>query len=115
MRDDKGRFVKGHSVPKEWIEKYKEKAGWQSGEQRYNWKGVTYQKGYRFLRINGKNVREHNYVWIRESGWNFIPKGFVVHHINQDKLDNRIENLACIPRDIHLKIHNPLASRWGIA
>uniref|UniRef100_A0A6M3LLU3 Putative homing endonuclease n=1 Tax=viral metagenome TaxID=1070528 RepID=A0A6M3LLU3_9ZZZZ len=27
-----------------------------------------------------------------------IPKGWVVHNMNGDTGDNRIENLACVPR-----------------
>ena len=27
-----------------------------------------------------------------------IPKGWVVHNMNGDMRDNRLENLACIPR-----------------
>ena len=27
-----------------------------------------------------------------------IPKGWVVHNMNGDMEDNRLENLACIPR-----------------
>ena len=35
-----------------------------------------------------------------------IEKGFVVHHINGEKLDNRIENLMAMPRKEHIILHN---------
>lgn len=28
-----------------------------------------------------------------------IPKGWVVHNLNGNKGDNRLENLACVPRN----------------
>ena len=35
-------------------------------------------------------------VWTARHGP--IPKGWVVHNMNGDMEDNRLENLACIPR-----------------
>lgn len=67
--------------------------------------------GYRLIKINGSWVKEHRYIWCRDSDWGFIPKGYVVHHINEDKLDNRIENLACIPSDYHTELHWYLKKR----
>ena len=62
-------------------------------------------QGYKFIKINNKYLPESHYIWKKESEWGFIPKGFVVHHRNQDKLDNRIENLICIPLETHVSIH----------
>lgn len=35
-----------------------------------------------------------------------LPKGYVIHHINGDILDNRIQNLQCISRSAHSKYHH---------
>ena len=35
-------------------------------------------------------------AWTRQRG--LIPKGWIVHNMNGDMEDNRLENLACIPR-----------------
>jgi len=64
--------------------------------------------GYNLIKINKKQIYEHYYIWKRDSDWSFIPQGFVVHHINQNKSDNRIENLACIPRNIHSMLHKKM-------
>ena len=35
-------------------------------------------------------------IWTQQRGP--IPKGWIVHNMNGDMEDNRLENLACIPR-----------------
>ena len=35
-------------------------------------------------------------AWTNERGP--IPKGWIIHNMNCDMEDNRLENLACIPR-----------------
>ena len=48
-------------------------------------------------------IRAHRWVWINYHGK--IPKGYHVHHKNEDKSDNRIENLELIERSRHLSHH----------
>ncbi len=47
--------------------------------------------------------RDHIAVWIRYKGK--IPKGKLIHHKNGNKKDNRIENLECLTRKQHGKLH----------
>lgn len=48
-------------------------------------------------------MSESRWLWERERGP--IPDGYHVHHVNGDKTDNRIENLACIPAAVHRDEH----------
>ena len=36
-----------------------------------------------------------------------IPPGYDIHHINENKADNRIENLECISKSDHTKLYSP--------
>ncbi len=49
------------------------------------------------------NVFEHIYVWEMHNGP--VPKNHVVHHINGDSTDNRIENLMCVSKRDHMELH----------
>lgn len=71
-------------------------------------------KGYRRL-YDGVSKRlrmEHDLVWERTHGP--IPAGFVVHHVNHDKLDNRIENLELLDPLTHKRHHSGCEKRNGI-
>lgn len=54
----------------------------------------------------GKHVHEfeHRRVW-REAGRD-VPCGFVLHHINENKSDNRLDNLALMHRGEHGRQHH---------
>lgn len=73
--------------------------------------GITVD-GYKRVYQNGERVLEHHLVWLQQSDWSFIPEGFVVHHINGNKIDNRIENLACIPKSYHNFLHGTINEFW---
>lgn len=52
----------------------------------------------------GRRERLHVYVWRKAKGE--IPEGFHVHHKDENKDNNEIENLACIPGSAHMSFHS---------
>lgn len=48
-------------------------------------------------------IRAHRWVWINNHG--NIPKGYHIHHRNENKSDNRIENLELIEKSRHYRHH----------
>jgi len=57
----------------------------------------------RTLSGKAKTILVHRKVWIEKYGK--IPKGYVIHHKNGNKKDNRIENLECLSFKEHAKRH----------
>lgn len=84
------------------------------GTNNSNWKGgtITFQ-GYKCLSINGKRILEHRYIMEQYIGRKLDRKEHV-HHINENKLDNRIENLKLLSIVDHFKLHYPKGSKFGI-
>lgn len=71
------------------------------------------QAGYWMLRWNddGRYVHqfEHRRIW--EDAGRKIPDGYILHHVNGDKLDNRLENLQCMRRYDHSQEHRKYRTR----
>jgi len=61
--------------------------------------------GYKKISVDGEERIEHRYIW-EQFHQKPIPPRHQIHHINGDKLDNRIENLQCMTNSEHQKLHN---------
>lgn len=60
------------------------------------------KKGY-WISTDYPRIRAHQWVWL--SIHKVIPKGYHIHHVNDNKSDNRIENLEMIKAARHLSYH----------
>lgn len=59
--------------------------------------------GYVRVYANGTERKQHDLVWEAANGP--IPPGFDVHHKNEDKADNRLENLELVEHGKHSAAH----------
>ena len=57
-------------------------------------------------RKRSSHVFLHHVVMCQNLGITEIPKGFVVHHVDGDKCNNDISNLALMTMSAHSKLHN---------
>ena len=68
------------------------------------------KRGYWMIYVPDRgNIKEHHYVWEQFKG--NIPEGYVIHHINHDRLDNRIENLQMMTNGEHTRLHHQLRKK----
>lgn len=73
--------------------------------QVYGGKKFTLRNTGYYSLTTGNRGLMHRYVWQKEVGK--IPKGWDIHHINEDRTDNRIENLECLPKAEHTRKYSP--------
>ena len=66
------------------------------------------QHGYKILSIRGKEVAEHHYEWMNANNFWYIPKGYVVHHVDCNKLNNNPKNLVLLNKAQHAEVHHAL-------
>ena len=84
------------------------KEGRPKGKDSSTWKGGRHKaKGYIYIyarehpHCNSNNrIAEHILIW-EQAHNQYLPDGWVVHHINGIRDDNRLENLYAMPKKNH--------------
>lgn len=89
-------------VPKSWNKKY---VGLPAG-------GNAESGNYRTAKIDGLGFKVHRLVWIYHHGE--IPDGMYVDHVNQDRTDDRIENLRLATHAQNVRNVNRKANKHGL-
>lgn len=101
----------------QWIEKYKDKVfispSYGKGWWMENIEGMVKAGtelgcfnggGYRSVLSNKKSVLLHRIIWTLVNG--AIPDGYVIHHKDEDRTNNRIDNLGILEKGKHHSLHN---------
>ena len=55
----------------------------------------------------GHRILEHHLVWWEHTS-QVVPEGYVVHHKNENRADNRFENLELLSDSAHTRLHHLL-------
>lgn len=74
-------------------------------EKKYDGKKFTLRDSGYYALTTDNRILMHRYIWQKEKGQ--IPEGWDIHHINEDKTDNRIENFECLPKSEHTRKYSP--------
>lgn len=98
---------------KGWKPKGSEKTQFKKGQSGRNWLPVGSIRKRKdkagtvrnFIKISEPNIWKIYAVKLWEDKFGLVPKGYVVHHINRNPLDDRIENLSLLTRVAHLMEH----------
>ena len=85
------------------------------GAETYNWQGGIVPDGQGYLmatkpdwytgRKGSDYIFYHSLVMCEALGITEIPKGFAVHHIDHNPLNNNINNLALVQMGAHSRLH----------
>ncbi len=65
---------------------------------------IVAPEGYPGKKYRERYAYEHQIVWWQNTG-ELVTGAFVIHHKNDEKRDNRFENLQKIHRDLHGVVH----------
>ena len=71
--------------------------------QEYDGKKFTLRNTGYYALTTDDRISLHRYIWEKEKGK--IPKGWDIHHVDEDKSHNEISNFECLPKADHTRKH----------
>lgn len=117
-------LFKRHKIPLRNISEatklgFSKHGGPKRGEESHNWKGGKRigTRGYVLIwkpnhprADKGGYIAEHVLAW-EEAHGKPVPRGWIIHHLNGIKTDNRPENLVALPSQKHYDVLRAKAER----
>lgn len=70
-------------------------------------------KEYYICHNRQKGLQRYEHVLKYETEVGPIPSGYIIHHIDEDGLNNNIDNLQCVSKPQHMMIHGKKISIDG--
>ena len=67
---------------------------------------LNIKKGYKWVTREGKIIAVHMLIW--EENYGKVPKGYIIHHKNGIKTDNRLINLEVVTMKEHKQKHKEM-------
>lgn len=83
-------------------------------EKTGRFKTTTNTTRYKMVQFNNKRMSDHARKLCIALNIPEIPKGFVIHHIDENKRNNDIDNLALMTTTCHNRIHSHEAWNKGL-
>lgn len=74
-------------------------------EQWYDGKKFTLRANGYYELTTGERTLMHRYIWEKEVGP--IPEGWDIHHKDEDKTHNELNNFECLPKAEHTRKYSP--------
>jgi len=85
------------------------------GANHHQWKGgiTTAEDGYILVNVKGKRIEQHRLVVMETLGLTRLDKRIHIHHINQNKKDNRPGNLLLCAASYHTALEHRMAQLYA--
>lgn len=80
----------------------------KKGQKAWNFEGKGRLKR-KMKKLNGKLVLNSHYVFCTYYRLDCIPKGFIIHHKDNNSLNDSIDNLIMMTDKAHKEYHNKIA------
>lgn len=72
-----------------------------------SWFQTSHERKYRVVRFDGETVRLSHVLWNLAHPEDQVKRGEIVHHKNNDSLDDRVDNYKKMTKKDHDDLHRP--------